>query len=212
MIRLISQAITRSTVQRSVISIPISFSAASARQTLFAIGRQVVGAVGERDDLVVVPVLAQLLEAGVQVADVRHHPDHGLAVQLHHQPEHPVGRRVLRADVDQHVLGAEIVLRGLVGRQLDAQRVGGRVALGIETGRGQGHVDGAGAHRTPPRSPLGQPLLHVRGQLIVGLGDGQLLQRVVRLGVGGERLPGLLRPAEVTPEREVLPRADSPSA
>ena len=38
MIRLISQAITRSTRHRSVISIPISFSAASARPTLFAIG------------------------------------------------------------------------------------------------------------------------------------------------------------------------------
>ena len=38
MIRLISHAITRSTVHRSVISSPISFSTASARQTLFAIG------------------------------------------------------------------------------------------------------------------------------------------------------------------------------
>ncbi len=38
MMRLISQAITRSTVQRGVISIPISFSAAIATPTLFAIG------------------------------------------------------------------------------------------------------------------------------------------------------------------------------
>ena len=40
MIRLISQAMTRSTWHRSVISIPISFSAASARQTLLAIGER----------------------------------------------------------------------------------------------------------------------------------------------------------------------------
>ncbi len=38
MIRLISHAITRSTLQRGVISMPISFSAASAKPTLFAIG------------------------------------------------------------------------------------------------------------------------------------------------------------------------------
>jgi hypothetical protein len=40
MIRLISHAITRSTVQRGVIVMPISFSAASARATLFAIGER----------------------------------------------------------------------------------------------------------------------------------------------------------------------------
>ena len=40
MMRLISQAITRSTVQRGVISIPISCSAASARATLFAMGER----------------------------------------------------------------------------------------------------------------------------------------------------------------------------
>jgi hypothetical protein len=40
MMRLISQAITRSTVQRGVMVIPISFSAASARATLFAIGER----------------------------------------------------------------------------------------------------------------------------------------------------------------------------
>ena len=38
MIRLISQAIKRSTLQRGVISIPMSTSAASATPTLFAIG------------------------------------------------------------------------------------------------------------------------------------------------------------------------------
>ena len=97
MIRLISQAITRSTWQRSVISMPISFSAASASADVVRHGRQVVGAVGERDDLVVVAVLAELLEAGVQVADVRDTALDRLALELDHQPEHAVGRRVLRA-------------------------------------------------------------------------------------------------------------------
>ena len=60
-------------------------------------GRQVVGAVGERDDLIVVPVLAQLLEPGVQVADVGDTALDGLALELEHQPEHAVGGRVLRA-------------------------------------------------------------------------------------------------------------------
>jgi len=31
-------------------------------------------------------------------------PDHGLAVQLDHEAQHAVRRRVLRPDVDQHVL------------------------------------------------------------------------------------------------------------
>src|SRR6266699_7228674 len=44
--------------------------------------RQVIRAVGERNDLVVVPVLPELLEAGVEVPKVGDHPDHGLTVQL----------------------------------------------------------------------------------------------------------------------------------
>ena len=40
MTRLISQAITRSTVQRGVIAMPMSRSVASANPTLFAIGER----------------------------------------------------------------------------------------------------------------------------------------------------------------------------
>jgi len=40
MMRLISHAITRSTVQRGVIAIPISCSVASANPTLFAMGER----------------------------------------------------------------------------------------------------------------------------------------------------------------------------
>ena len=71
MIRLISQAITRSTWQRSVHLDPHQLLGRQREADVVGHGREVVGAVGERDDLVVVPVLAQLLEAGVQIADVR---------------------------------------------------------------------------------------------------------------------------------------------
>src|SRR5207249_6957164 len=49
--------------------------------------RQIVGAVGERDDLVVVPVLPQLLETGVEIAEMGDHSNYGLAVELDHEPQ-----------------------------------------------------------------------------------------------------------------------------
>src|SRR2546422_9367873 len=75
--------------------------------------RQIVGAVGERDDLVVVPVLPQLLETGVEIAEMGHHSNYGLAVELDHEPQHTVGRGVLRPEVDQHALARNIPLRRL---------------------------------------------------------------------------------------------------
>lgn len=47
--------------------------------------RQVIHAVRQRHDLVPRPVLAQLLEGRVQIADVRNHAGHRLAVQLTQQ-------------------------------------------------------------------------------------------------------------------------------
>ena len=61
--------------------------------------RDVVHPVGDRHVLVVVEVLAELLEAGVQVADVGHGVDDPLAVELQHQPQRGVRGRVLRAEV-----------------------------------------------------------------------------------------------------------------
>src|SRR5207249_314907 len=49
-----------------------------------------------------------------------------------------------------------------------------------------------------------QALLHVLGQLGEAVGDRELLHRVVRLGVCGERLAHLLGPAEPPAQREVL--------
>src|SRR5207245_979479 len=45
-----------------------------------------------------------------------------------------------------------------------------------------------------------QALPHVFGEFLEGFGDGQLLHRVVRLGVGAQRLAHLLRAAEPAPQ------------
>ena len=111
-----SHAMTRSTLQRSVISMPNSRSAPSANATLLPERVEVVLAVGPRDDLVVLAVLADLLEAAVQIADVRDAAHDRLAVELEHQAQHAVRRRVLRPDVDEHVLAVELRLER--GRRL----------------------------------------------------------------------------------------------
>ena len=49
-------------------------------------------------------LLALLLHPGVQVADDGLGPQHGLAVELEHEAQHPVGGGVLRTHVDDHGL------------------------------------------------------------------------------------------------------------
>ena len=63
--------------------------------------RRVVHPVDDRDVLVVVEVLAELLEAGVQVADVRRAMDDALAVEFEHEAQRRVRGRVLRAEVER---------------------------------------------------------------------------------------------------------------
>ena len=46
--------------------------------------------------------LAGLLDAGVQIADVGHQAQHGFAVDLEHQAQNTVGRRMLRTHVEDH--------------------------------------------------------------------------------------------------------------
>ena len=74
--------------------------------------RDVVHPVGDRDILVVVEVLADLLEAAVQIADVGHRIDDALAVELQHQPQRRVRRRMLRTEVER----PQVVLRRVVRR------------------------------------------------------------------------------------------------
>src|SRR5213076_2238857 len=120
-------------------------------------GREVVGAVGERDDLVVMAVLPQLFEAGMEIAEMGDHPDHGLAVELDHEPQHPVSRWVLRPEVDQHVLAREIGLRGRrIGGVADPEGYPDRLAPGVQARGRKVELDGALAHSVSgslPRSP-----------------------------------------------------------
>ena len=70
-------------------------------------GRHVVHAVGEQHDLGPVPVLAELLDAPVDVADDAVGLDDALAVQPEHHAEHPVGAGVLRPHVENELVGVE---------------------------------------------------------------------------------------------------------
>jgi hypothetical protein len=73
------------------------------------------------DRVVVVGVLAQLLDAAMEIAEDRVKVDDDLAVELENDPEHAVGRRVLRPHVDVHLAVAEGVELGLA---LGPRRVG----------------------------------------------------------------------------------------
>jgi hypothetical protein len=109
--------------------------------------RQVVHARHEGDALHPVAVLEVLLDAGVQVADDGAALGDGLALELHHQPEHAVGGRVLRTHVHDDALvvhgAAEHALPVATGDGVDGA-LGGlpgarRVGVG-RAGRGQGLV------------------------------------------------------------------------
>ena len=105
---------------------------------------EVVHAGDVRAALHVRQLLAGLLHAGVQVADDRLAPQHRLALQLEHQAQHAVGRRVLRTHVDDHRLVVVGVLRevaelgrlGLAhaqhGADLAQQLGGGELAARLE--------------------------------------------------------------------------------
>ena len=91
--------------------------------------REVVHAGAERDPLGPGAELHVLLDAGVQVADARAGLGDRLAVELEDEPQHAVGRRVLRAHVDDDALLAQ---RGrLVDEVVPVAAGGGEdVALG----------------------------------------------------------------------------------
>ena len=71
---------------------------------------QVIHPIGVRNPLSRSEVLADLFGAAVQIADVgRDFGDH-LAVGPQHQPQHAVRAGMLRAHVDQHLVGSNIEL------------------------------------------------------------------------------------------------------
>ena len=78
---------------------------------------QVVHAVGVGDELDRRDVLADLLGAAVQIAQVRHDLGDDLAVGAQHQPQHAVRAGMLRPHVDEHFVRADV--------ELDDRGVGG---------------------------------------------------------------------------------------
>jgi hypothetical protein len=65
---------------------------------------EVVDAVGEWNNLMIKLGLAGLFDAGVQVTDFGIDADNDFAVNLQHQAQHSMRRRMLRPHVDDHVL------------------------------------------------------------------------------------------------------------
>ena len=120
-------------------------------------GREVVHAVGQGNELIVVPVFPLLLEPRVQVADVGDHPHHDLAVKLHDEPQHTMRRRMLRPDVDEHVLAAQLrcFVEGGLARDLVPERDGHRVAALVHAGGPDSHRDGPLLSHGPPPSARG---------------------------------------------------------
>ena len=96
--------------------------------------RDVVETVGVGEHLGPGDVLAGLLEAAVQEADVQLHAVDGLAVELDHRPHRPVHGRVAGAEVDVHPLRRE-------GRVEGARRRGHGEDGGVG---GLGHVSSPG--------------------------------------------------------------------
>ena len=128
--------------------------------------RQIVHAVGERHDLIVVAVLAEFFKPTVQVADMWNDPHHDFPVELHHQTQNTVGCRVLGADIHQHVVATECGLFPIgqnphAGLVCSPQGNPGGFPLRVDAGRGDLKFDRAfRAHRQEfsgsasfPRSP-----------------------------------------------------------
>jgi hypothetical protein len=63
--------------------------------------RDVVHPVGDGHVLVEREMFADFLEAGMQIAHLGHRIDHPLALELQHEPQGGVGRRMLRAEIQR---------------------------------------------------------------------------------------------------------------
>src|SRR5208282_5820475 len=67
----------------------------------------VIDAIGVRHEAAVADLFGNLFDRPMQVADVRNRLAHHLAVGPHHEAQHPVRRRMLRAHVERHFFGAQ---------------------------------------------------------------------------------------------------------
>ena len=94
-------------------------------------GADVVHAADGAHVLVVVVVLGELLEAAVQVADVRVRPHHPLAVELKHDPHRGVRGRMLGTEVqDPAVGGVDVIVEVLGGLDVDVEALVGLQRVG----------------------------------------------------------------------------------
>ena len=113
--------------------------------------------VGVADGLVVVGVLAQLLDAAMEVAEDGVEVDHLLAVELEHDPQHAVGGRMLRPHVDEHLAVAERVELGLAlgPRRIRRDRLeDAELAVERDPRIVGGGVGGGDGHRAVPQPPV----------------------------------------------------------
>ena len=145
--RLSSTRSIRIQSERGGISMPEELLDGQRQHQLVVERRQVVHAGDVGRPLDVGELLGRLLHAGVQVADDRLGAQHGLAVELDHESEHAVRRRVLGPHVDDHglvvglldvdVVGVEHHALGQAqdGPDLAAQLVGAGRAGGTAPGR-----------------------------------------------------------------------------
>ncbi len=67
----------------------------------------VIDAIGVRHEAVVADLFRNFLDRPMQVADVGDRLAHHLAVGPHHEAQHPVRRRMLRAHVERHFFGVQ---------------------------------------------------------------------------------------------------------
>ena len=138
------------------------------------------------DRLVVVGVLAQLLDAAMEVAEDRVEVDDLLAVELEDDPEHAVGRRVLRAHVDEHLAVAERVELGLAlgPRRVRRDRLeDAQLAVERDPGIVGGLVGGADGHRSRGSAQAGVR----RTSAVDGALDGMWVRSIGRTPPPGER-------------------------
>ena len=72
--------------------------------------RDVIHAVGDGYILIIIQLLAEFLESGVQIPDVRHGIHHGFPFQLQHQAQSGVRGRMLRAKVQRPQVRLRLVV------------------------------------------------------------------------------------------------------
>ena len=77
-------------------------------------GRNVVHPVRDRHVLVVVELFAELLETGVQIADVRNRIDDPFAFELEHQAQGRMRGRMLRTEIHRPQIRLRLIAYNLV--------------------------------------------------------------------------------------------------